>query len=346
MKYLFYISKLYSIPIIKPLIDYLKQQNSEYKILAAAKIKQAILDLNIYSEAEIITTLKEGKKFQPDFCLAPGNYIDWRLPGIKVEIFHGIGIEKESHYKIRGLFDVYLTSGPLVTRRFLEMQKKLKYFLVKETGWSKVDYIVNYPTENLKEKLKIPADKKVILYAPTFSRKLESGSALLKHLPQIIKDDEICLMKFHELMDKELVDYIKKCDSKKIRIVETYDITPYLHVSDVMISDTSSVVYEFMLLDKPVITFKTSSRKDKGIDLESAEGLRTALDRSLVNPGELSLNRKAHLSEVNPYLSGEISANVFKALAEIKLNNELKGKRKPLNLFRKLKIYYKQLRKS
>lgn len=46
--------------------------------------------------------------------LCPGNFVDFRLPGIKVELFHGIGIEKPSHYKIRRFFDLYLTSGPVV----------------------------------------------------------------------------------------------------------------------------------------------------------------------------------------------------------------------------------------
>ena len=126
MKYLFYISKLYSIPIIQPLIEYLKKSNDEYKIYCNEKVRDDVLGFGLYSTSEIISSLPEGKKFNPDFCLAPGNFIDWRLPGIKVEIFHGIGVEKESHYKIRGFFDVYLTSGPLVTKRFLEMQKKHK----------------------------------------------------------------------------------------------------------------------------------------------------------------------------------------------------------------------------
>lgn len=38
--------------------------------------------------------------------------------------------------------------------------------------------------------------------------------------------------------------------------VEDHNITKYQIMSDVMISDTSSTVYEFLLLDKPVITLQ------------------------------------------------------------------------------------------
>ncbi len=340
MKYLFYISKFYSIPIIKPLMEYLDTTQDEYVILVSRKVKKKITEENIWTDKTIITTISEGKEFNPDFCLSPGNYVDFRLPGIKVEIFHGIGIEKPSHYEIRHFFDVYLTSGPVVTDKFEKLRKKYGYFLVRETGWPKMDYIMKYPTENIRDKYGFSADKKIILYAPTFSKKMQSADALTDIIPKIIKDNEIWLIKFHEFMDKTVVQNIKNLNNDRIVLLDTHDITPYLYIADVMISDTSSVIYEFMALDKPVITFNTMARKDKGIDISSADELRPTLDRILTNPEEHSEIRKKHLNEVNPYLNGNISANIFKALAKIIENNELPKKKKPLNFFRKLRILY------
>ena len=190
MKYLFYISKVYSITIIKPLMEYLDTTQDKYVILVSRKVKQKVTEKNIWSDKTIITTVKEGINFNPDFCLSPGNYVDFRLPGVKVEIFHGIGIEKPSHYEIRHFFDVYLTSGPVVTEKFEKLRDKYKYFLVRETGWSKIDYIIKYPAENIREKYGLSVEKKIILYAPTFSKKMQSADALLDTIPKIVNDNE------------------------------------------------------------------------------------------------------------------------------------------------------------
>lgn len=343
MKYLFYIAKFYSIPIIKPMVKYLDTTDgNSYAILVSKKVKERLVKERIWLDKNIITTIKEGQDFNPDFCLSPGNYVDFRLPGIKVEIFHGIGIEKESHYQIRHFFDVYLTSGPVVTKRFEKLREKHGYFLVRETGWPKMDYIMNYPSENIREKYNFSVDKKIILYAPTFSKKMQSGEALLPIIPKIIKDDEIWLMKFHEFMDKDLIQMIKNSNKENIIILDTYDITPYLYIADVMISDTSSVLYEFMALDKPVITYHTMKRKDKGIDISNPDELRSTLDKVFADPREHSDIRKKHMSEVNPYLNGNTSSNIFSALEKIINNDELPKNKKPLNLFRKLRILYNE----
>ncbi|HQO08926.1 MAG TPA: CDP-glycerol glycerophosphotransferase family protein [Clostridiales bacterium] len=348
MKYLFYISKFYSIPIIQPLMDYLDHSKAnDYVIMVSRKVNQRLKDENIWQNKLVITTIEEGKDFNPDFCLSPGNYVDFRLPGIKVEIFHGIGIEKESHYEIRHFFDVYCTSGPVVTERFNVLQKKYGYFLVRETGWPKMDHILSYPHSNIREKFNYPIYKKIVLYAPTFSEKLQSGDDILPVIPQIINSDEIWLIKFHEFMNKQAVENIKNSNNDNIQIIDTYDITPYLYIADVMISDTSSVIYEFMALDKPVITYRTAARKDKGIDILNPEELRPALNKALKNPEDHSERRKKHLFEVNPYLNGKIAERVFSVLESIRNNNELPNMKKPLNLFRKLRIlYHEKFRKG
>ncbi len=336
MKFLFYISKNYSIPIIEPIVKYLENTNHKFAFFLSKKVRNKFSqDL---SEYEIIDNIDSTKKFSPDLVIVPGNFVDFRIQGIKVQIFHGLGVEKFSHYEIRHFFDVYCTSGPFVTKRFLKLQKKHKYFLVKETGWPKIDHIINYPTEDLKDKYNIPKDKKVILFAPTHSRKMQSAEELLPIIPKIINEDEIWLFKFHELMNKEIIEKIT--NSKNIRIIDDYDITPYLHLADVLITDTSSVAYEFMILDKPVITYKTQSRKDKGIDITKPEKLRDAIDRSLQNPQEFHQKRIEHIEEINPRIDGKISENLIQTLQNIIENNELKNMKKPLNLFRKLQVLY------
>ena len=338
MKYLFYIAKNYSIPIIKPLVSYLKSTKDKFSFYVSQKVFEQFPEE--WAEHKIYRELNDAIVYNPDFVITPGNFVDFRLPGIKVQIFHGLGIEKESHYKIRHFFDVYLTSGPYVTKRFNVLQKKYKYFLIEETGWPKIDYILNFPTKNLKKKLNIQSGKKIVLYAPTFSSKMHSATDLLSTIPRIIKNNETWFVKFHELMNKEIVEKFKTEKPENILIIDSYDITPYLHVSDVLISDTSSVVYEFMALNKPVITYRTQSRFDKGINIFDPGKLRVALDRSFENPDEFQENRVKHLQEINPYINGNISERVFETLKDIKLNNRLPKKKKPLNMIRKCQLLY------
>ena len=177
MKLLFYVSKLYSIPVIQPLVSEAAGRNARVAFFVSSKVMKQLPDA--FSEFEIFTELKDAITFNPDFVLCPGNFVDFRLPGIKVELFHGIGIEKPSHYRIRHFFDLYLTSGPVVTEHFKEMGKKYEYFRTVETGWPKIDHILNYDTTHIKERFNIPCNKKIILFAPTHSKTMESASAIL-----------------------------------------------------------------------------------------------------------------------------------------------------------------------
>lgn len=317
----------------------LTKTGNEYRFYTSEKVRKAFP--KEWDSRLIIKSISEAKKYKPDFVLSPGNFVDFRIPGIKVQLFHGLGVEKEAHFKIRHFFDVYLTSGPFVTERFNRLKKENKnYFEVLETGWVKMDYILNYNSNNLKEKYNIPQGKKVVLYAPTFSKKMESASKALSKMDSLVKDDEIWLLKFHELMDIDVINSFKAINNENLRIIEENDITPLLYISDIMISDTSSVIYEFMALDKPVITLNTMSRKDKGIDVDTPEEIRGAIDSLKANPLLLKERIKRNMSEVNPYLDGRICYNVIEKLAELKEKESFPRKSKPLNLFRKIQIMY------
>jgi CDP-glycerol glycerophosphotransferase (TagB/SpsB family) len=346
MKCVFYLAKHYAVPIFKPLVTYARKNSIDFRFFVSRKIREDFPDE--WDSAQILADIKDSKAFNPDFVLSPGNYVDFRIPGIKVQIFHGLGIEKPAHYMIRHFYDLYLTSGPVVTSKFLQLRKRYReYFEVRETGWPKIDYIVNYPAESVRKHMDIPEDKKIILYAPTFSNKMESASQIVSQLESILSPDEFWLIKFHEFMDASVIEEFRTKAFTNARIVETNDITPYLHASDIMVSDTSSVIYEFMALGKPVITINTLSRSNKGFDVKNSSQLKGALQKLKNNPHQLDERIKQNMEDVNPYLDGSITGNVFKALREIMQEGILPKKNKPKNLFRKLKIiYYSIMRKG
>ncbi len=331
MRLLFYVSKLYSIPVVSPVFLEAERRGIPCAFYVSSKVRKRLPDH--FLSSPVFTELDRACEYQPDYVLCPGNFVDFRLPGVKVELFHGIGIEKPSHYRIRHFFDYYFTSGPLVTERYMEMQRKHRYFRTFETGWPKIDHILNYPTGGLRERYGIPADNKVILYAPTHSRTMASADCILPSLKEAPGINETWFCKPHEFMNR---DTAAQLNDSGITMMDSYDITPYLHLADVLISDTSSVVYEFMALDKPVVTFRTLGARDKGINIVSPAELREAVDRSLERPEEFSAARKEHMARVNPRLDGGISGGILDLLQS---GPEPAG-RKPLNLFRKMQVVW------
>jgi CDP-glycerol glycerophosphotransferase (TagB/SpsB family) len=340
MKILFYLSKEYSFPVVSPLVKYIEEKapNTPYRFYVSK-------DLEPYFPTEWNKNLRlngfrQAILFQPDFVLCPGNYVDYRLPGYKVQLFHGLGFEKPAHYKIRQLFDIYLTSGPCVTQRYLELAKKHNHFIVRETGWLKVDHILNFRLDKFQGKLPIYPYKKVILYAPTFSRKMQSASELLAYLPTIIRPEELLLIKFHELMPIKYKESLNLLNAPNIHYLPSGDITPYLHLSQVLLSDTSSVVYEFLILDKPVITYKTLDNEDKGLNIVKPEELRKALDEVMYNNNYDKVKSREALLRVNPFLQGQVAKNVYNVLQEVIEQGLNTPQKKPANLFRKAKILW------
>ena len=167
---------------------------------------------------------------------------------------------------------------------------------------------------------------------------MQSATQLLPEIEKTIKPDEIWLCKPHEFMNRSLLNGI--ADEQQFRLITDHDITPYLHLADVMVSDTSSVIYEFMVLDKPVVTFRTLAREDKGVNIHKPEELRAALDRSLSDPEEFSSQRKRHLEQVNPRQDGNISKGIIDLLSTVDPKEPVGTRKKPLNLFRKMQVLY------
>ncbi len=333
MKLLFYVSKLYSIPVVSPVFLEAERMGLSTALYVSGKVLKKLPEY--FLSSPVFTELNKACEYNPDYVLCPGNFVDFRLPGLKIELFHGIGIEKPSHYRIRHFFDYYFTSGPAVTQRFREMERKYGYFRTFETGWPKIDHILNFDATDIRKKYSIKPGTKVILYAPTHSSGMESSSELIGVMDSIMRPDEVWFCKPHEFMDRQLLTRLKKA-----RIIDHYDITPYLHLSDVLVGDTSSVNYEFMVLNKPVVTIRTIDRRDKGIDIDSPAELRSALDRSIACPDEFSEQRKRHLLEVNPILDGTISKGIIDLLLSLDPAVAPGSRRKPMNLFRKMQIIY------
>ncbi len=140
-------------------------------------------------------------------------------------------------------------------------------------------------------------------------------------------------------MDEKIKNKYRVLAGESFKIIDANNILPYFIISDILITDTSSVAYEFLPLDRPIITFKTIARDDKGINIIDAKDLLGAITRSLLDPTEFSENRQFYLSEIHSFTDGRSSERMINAIIDlISANSVSRLKPKPQNWIRNRKM--------
>ena len=338
MKTILFCMNPYSFGILEPVMQVLKEKKYEYIWF----VRSAILEKFPYQDQRFTSKIEDLVRFNSDAIFVPGNEVPHYLRGVKTQVFHGLAGEKKGHFRIRNYFDLYLTQGPYFTRWFSKAASKHRDFSVVETGWPKLDVygkeLHKYDSDKL-TLLKKSKAKKIILYAPTFSPSLTSASHLLTQLEELAKSKEyLIVIKFHDLMAADLIDSYKKLSMsfENVLFIEERNIIKYLLISDLMISDTSSVVYEFLLLDKPVITFKNNSLTIKWDNqLLFSYLVKRVAENLLEDP--FKQQRLEILKEYHPYTDGNSAKRMVDAVEEYIKTNGVPEKRL-ISWFRRYKI--------
>ncbi len=128
----------------------------------------------------------------------------------------------------------------------------------------------DYRCRELKKKMNLPSGKKVILYAPTFRDDEFHKNACYDFHPAMDFDrmkkelgkNAILLVKYHYLV-MEKIDwtpykgFVYAFDAQ-------YDISELMLVSDVLITDYSSVMFDFSIMRKPMFLFAYDLEKYRG----------------------------------------------------------------------------------
>lgn len=130
------------------------------------------------------------------------------------------------------------------------------------TGYPRNDTLY-YTTEDeikhLKEKLGLPSDKKIILYAPTWRDSYDKGKSYaikppinVKYWEERLGKDYIVMLRTHAYTTKLLgVEF-----NEFIRDFTSYPaVNDLFKVADVLISDYSSCVTDYCILERPIICF-------------------------------------------------------------------------------------------
>ena len=138
----------------------------------------------------------------------------------------------------------------------------------------------------------------------------------MDRIDEIIPDDKsILLIKLHGSTKNEYKEIYKALFKKDARIIyiEDLDITPFLALADVMVSDVSSAMMEFAALNKPIILFNNPNWKkyqyynpsdiefkwrDIGVQVNNVKEMKEAVMRSFVYPEEFENKRKYYTDQL------------------------------------------------
>ena len=339
-KYLLYVTLPYAYSILRPLEQEIRKRNGE----AAWFIERGCPAALEPGERQL-ETLDDAIRYNPTAVFAPGNYIPDFIPGVKVALFHGYAIQKrieavDDHFTIRGWFDIYCTQGPSSTPYFKQLEQEMNFFRVYETGWPKAD---TYFSPETQKKQHNP--RPVILYPPTFTYNVCSAPHLMGEIERLAKTKPWeWIITFHpKLTNPDIIAGYKRiaAENDNVTFFEGSDKMPLLQKADVMLCDSSSIILEFMFLDKPVVTFRNSHPGPHLLDVRRPEEVGPAIEQALERPEALMEQVRSYTMYHEPHRDGLCSARVLDAVDHFLKEGHKGLKRKPLNLLRKWKLYRK-----
>ena len=113
---------------------------------------------------------------------------------------------------------------------------------------------------------------------------------------------------------------------------------PALRAADVLVCDTSSVVSEFVVQRKPVVTFRNRAPKEHMIDITDPADLEGALQRAFAPTAALRAELAAYADLIHPWRDGRSSERVLGAARDFLGGRFGDLARKPVNVWRRLQI--------
>lgn len=337
MKILLFCENKYAIDILQPLQQEADKEGGNDVLWYVHEKK--IPEFPLAGEVNYTFSIQDAYDFHPDAVYVPGNIVPYYLSGVKIQVFHGYAAEKKDHWVIRRYFDTYFTQGPYFTSHFQTLSKKYGDFEVLETGWTRQDWVYAHRhdyDEEREQLLQRYGVKQIVLYAPTFSPKLTSLPYLKEELRKLAqRGDTLVLMKFHPLTRQEWKDEYKQLADSEDRMLYMGDmsLTKYILMADIMISDTSSAIYEMLLMDKPVVTFRAISKDFYWDNITEPDELSGALEKALHDTASKE-RRRWVIDNYDPHLDGLCAHRMLEGARDFIHRHGVPEKRK-LNLWRK-----------
>jgi radical SAM protein with 4Fe4S-binding SPASM domain len=232
----------------------------------------------------------------------------------KIQMYHGSSDKSIIQNPEEKLYDLILVPGQ---RDYDRIQNKK---LCRMIGPILLDKHINKQINinEIKTRMNIKSEK-VVLYAPTWNGPfLDQNYSSLNHFDfeRIISNKEyILLVKPHPLSfiyDKKIIDKIKKYN---VKIIDPeVDIIEVMNITDIMITDVSSVSSTFLAFNKPIIFYnhlgingdcKLKNIWGCGDVVDDTEELVDKIKLNINKPDRYKLQRKKYMKQYFYKLDGK-----------------------------------------
>lgn len=329
-EYLLFATERYALPILRPLALALHASGHSVSAWLEGAAAEGTWDAPVR-----LVGLREALALRPRAVFSAANWVPTFLSGAKVQVFHGFNVEKRDdargHFRVRGMFDLYCTQGPATTMPFRALAARQGHFAVAETGWPKLDPLFSGDASE-HERLKAPAGgRPVVLFGSTFTERLSAAPWLYDAIAaEVARGDRYWLLTLHPKCAPELFQRYRALAGPNAAFVETEQLVAAQRAADVLVSDTSSIVSEFVVQYKPVVTFRNRAPKPHMLDFDDPVHLPAMLALAF-DPAEALQDAIVHYADfIHPYRDGHSSERVLAATEDFIAGKLGTLRRKPL----------------
>ena len=329
-------SERYSMPILQPVADAATAWGDVVAWLASPAI-----GAHLPAGAQWIRSRPALRAFAADATLATVHRIAPQLPGLHVQLFHGLSTDKRDpargHFKVRGLFDLYCTHGPATTGPFEALARTHRNFAVCETGWPKLDPLFASDRSGADALRAQSGGRPVVMLASTFTESLSAARDLLPHLRDWVqRGDRHWLLTLHPKSDPALIDAYRALQGPHATWLESDRLLDMLRASDVLVCDTSSVIEEACLIDVPIVTVRTRVPKAFMHDVAAAGDVDAAIDMALRHDPARVQAMRAYAQAIHPHRDGHSAGRVLAAIDDLLDSDRTGLARRPFNAWRRI----------
>jgi hypothetical protein len=271
-----------------------------------------------------------------------------RGAGARIQMFHGVG----GKYG----FDAPTESMRQWHRLFFVNERRLRNFVRAGAidpgspaacliGMPKVDCLVDGSIERtpLLEHFRLDPLRPTVLYAPTWSPASSLNHLGVAFIERLVAMPVNVIVKLHDRSGDLRARYSGGVDWRttldpilerpNAMLATSANITPFLAMADVMVTDHSSCGFEYLLLDRPLVRIDMpalitsanvhpdyvqllaeAAHNVRGGD--GADAAAAAVERALSDPGALSLSRRAVAADLF-YRPGTAAARCAAALYDV-----------------------------